>query len=86
MKIPLLILVYYNGRAIDEEAIKNGVSSNSPIPKSMVIKRNMTLHSLKKKIHSKLSLLKNEYVYRIPQSLSSTKWTIIEINEEWVNV
>ena len=72
---PLLMLVYYNGRAIDEEAIENGVRFDGLAPKSMMIKRGMTLDSLKKKIHLKLRLLENQVVsrivYRIPQSLSS---------------
>ena len=83
---PLLMLVYYNGRAIDEEAIENGVWFDGLAPKSMMIKRGMTLDSLKKKIHLKLRLLENQVmsriVYRIPQSLSLMKWIVIEMDED----
>ena len=46
---PLLILVYYNERAIDKEAIENGVRFDGPVPMSMMVKCIMTLHRLKKK-------------------------------------
>ena len=76
----MLILVYYNGRAIDEEAIKNGVRFGGPTPKSVMIKRSITLNSLKKKIHLKLRLMENQDV-----SLSSTKWIVIEMDEDGIN-
>ena len=46
---PLLLLVHYNGMAIDEEAIENGVRFDGPALKSMLIKCGMSLDSLKKK-------------------------------------
>ena len=58
----LLMLVYYNGKVVDEEAIENGVRFGDPALKSMMIKCNMTLDSLKKKIHLKLRLLENQVV------------------------
>ena len=62
---PFIMLFYYNRRAIDEETIENGARFDGPVPKSMVIKCGITLHSLKKKIHSKLSLLENQFVSRV---------------------
>ena len=86
---PLLMLIYYNGRAIDEEAIENGVRLYGPAPKSMMIKRSMTLDSLKEKNSFEVKALENQVVsrivYRIPQLLSSTKWTVIEIDKDGVS-
>ena len=47
----MLMLIYYNGRTIDDEGIENGVRYSGPHPKSMVIKRGMTRNGLKEYIY-----------------------------------
>ncbi|MED6116626.1 hypothetical protein PIB30_101961 [Stylosanthes scabra] len=82
---PLIALVHYNGRAIDDDNIENNVPCDGSKPKAMSIKSSFTLEMLKKNIHKKLVLKDNEVVgkmvYRIPHAVEAGKWQLVDVDD-----